>query len=136
VSLSVKEVTREWLVGIASSAFYRGHVGRRLQRALRRRSAELIVWRIGDPGAPRESTPDPEILIWCEANNFLLVTNNRSTMPVHLRDHLEAGHHVPGIFILSESKIVGATAAELHLIWAAPAAEEHQDQIRHLPISR
>lgn len=111
------------------------HVGHRLQRALRRRAAEVIVWHIGDPGVPSESTADPDILIWCEANGFLLVTNNRSSMPVHLRDHLEAGRHVPGIFILSDSMSLGQTAAELHLIWAASATEEYADQIRHLPVS-
>ena len=98
------------------------HVGHRLQRALRRRSAEIVAWHAGDPGVPRVSTADPQILVWCEASGFLLITNNRSSMPVHLSDHLEAGNHMPGIFILSDSMSLGETAAELHLIWAASTA--------------
>ena len=29
----------------------------------------LTVWRIGDEGVPAKSTPDPEILHWCEQNH-------------------------------------------------------------------
>lgn len=86
------------------------HIGRRLQRALRLHSAEIIVWRIGELGVPTRGTLDPAILAWCEANGFVLVTNNRSTMPVHLRDHLEAGRHVPGIFVPGRALMLDETA--------------------------
>ena len=61
----------------------------------------LVMWAIGDPAAPPKGTLDPEILYWCEQYNFLLVTNNRKSMPRHLADHLAQGHHVPGILILN-----------------------------------
>ncbi|MDM8525395.1 hypothetical protein QUF80_18670, partial [Desulfococcaceae bacterium HSG8] len=31
-----------------------------------------------------------DILLWCETDNFSLVTNNRKTMPGHLKEHLGA----------------------------------------------
>ena len=69
------------------------HINPKLKHGLRRRRQDMIVWCIGDPGAPPKSTQDPAILTWCEERDFVLVTNNRSSMPVHLRDHLASGHH-------------------------------------------
>jgi Domain of unknown function (DUF5615) len=67
---------------------------------LRRRKPYLVIRAVGEPDTPLKGTLDPEILIWCEAHNFVLITNNRTSMPVHLVDHINTGHHVPGIFIL------------------------------------
>ena len=61
------------------------------------RAPSLTLWKIGMPGVPPSGTLDPEILLWCEANDFILVTNNRKSIPVHLADHLAAGRHIPGI---------------------------------------
>ncbi len=77
------------------------HVDPRLRKALKRLASEIVVWRVGDPSAPHLGTLDPEILLWCEERGFSLVTNNRESMPVHLRDHLAARRHVPGIFTLN-----------------------------------
>ena len=71
-----------------------------LRVQLLRRAPDLVGWMIGDPGAPRYGTLDPDILLWCEANGFLFVTRNRQSMPVHLQEHLAAGHHIPGIFVV------------------------------------
>ena len=62
--------------------------------ALLNREASIIVWKIGEPGVPPKGTKDPEILNWCEENSFLLVTNNRASMPDHLTDHLHKGRHI------------------------------------------
>ena len=55
-----------------------------LRSALLRERPNLTVWQVEMLGAPALGTLDPEILIWCEENLFLLVTNNRKSMPVHL----------------------------------------------------
>ena len=111
------------------------HVNPRLQKALRRQSPETVVWCVGDPVAPSLHSLDPEILIWCEVHGFSLVTNNRASMPVHLRDHLAAGQHVPGIFILNPDMSMGETVDELTLIWGVAEAEEYADQLSYLPQS-
>jgi Domain of unknown function (DUF5615) len=58
----------------------------------------MEVVAIDDPEAPSAGTSDPAILVWLEQHGYILVTENRSSMPRHLPDHLEAGRHVPGIF--------------------------------------
>lgn len=107
-----------------------------LRTALQRRYPEVIVWIVGDPGAPVYGTLDPDILLWCETNGFALVTNNRASMPVHLRDHLAAGHHVDGIFILNPHLAMGESIDDLALIWGASVPGEYADRVTFLPIAR
>ncbi len=111
------------------------HVSPQLQKALKQRVPELVVWRIGDPGAPPFGTPDPDILVWCELHDFILVTNNRHTMPVHLEEHLATGHHIPGIFIIKTNVQIGEIVDELQLVWATYISNEYADVIWFLPIS-
>jgi len=95
----------------------------------------MVVWRIGDPGAPSKGSLDPEILCWCEQNGFILVTNNRKSMPRHITDHIKNGRHVPGIFELNPNMSIRETVEELLLIWGASEMKEYQDVIIYLPIA-
>ena len=93
----------------------------------------LTVLAVGDKGAPPKSTPDPEILVWCEQHQFSLITNNRDSMPQHLSDHLSAGHHVPGIFTIKRKVPMGKIIEELLLIAGASDEDEYMDEIKYLP---
>lgn len=106
------------------------------QTQLLQREPGLVVWAVGDPGAPPKSTLDPEILIWCEEHGFVLVTNNRTSMPTHLAEHLAQGRYVPGIFILNPKLSMGEMIDELILIALASEDDEYQDYITHLPLKR
>ena len=99
------------------------------------RDESLIVWGIGDPGAPARGTSDPEILRWCELHGFVLVTYNRKSMPQHLADHLGEGRHVPGIFALHPEMSMGQIIEELLLLSGASATEEYRDLIVYLPVT-
>ena len=94
----------------------------------------LTVLAVGDEGAPPKSTPDPEILEWCEQHQFSLITNNRESMPQHLSDHLAAGHHVPGIFTINLEVPIGKIIEELLLITGASDADEYIDRITYIPL--
>lgn len=112
------------------------NVDTRLLAAVRRRSSSVEISQIGEPERPALGTKDPELLEWCEVNQYSLVTNNRRSMPGHLTDHLAAGRHVPGIFILSEDMSFGEIVDELLLIEGASEAEEYRDQLVYLPLFR
>lgn len=111
------------------------HIDPALRTQLIRHEPEMLVWIIGDPGAPDRGTSDQDILMWCEANGFLLVTENRASMPVHLKAHLESGHHVPGIRTLNPGMAIGDTIQELCLIWGAASSHEFLDLIIYLPLT-
>jgi hypothetical protein len=111
------------------------HVDPLYQTQILRRVPELTVWLVGGLGAPRKGTLDPDILIWCEEHDFVLVTNNRHTMPDHLSDHLALGRHVPGIFILNAGMTIGETIDELLLLALASLPNEFADRTTFLPYS-
>ncbi len=105
-----------------------------LRQALHQQIPEMTVWRVGDPVAPANGTPDPKILEWCSLNHFILVTNNRASMPVHLRQRLEAGETATGIFVLHPSLALEQIVQDLVLVWGASDAEEYANLIWYLPI--
>ncbi len=100
---------------------------------LLRRQPDMHILVVGDELAPPRGTLDPDILFWLECEGYCLLTYNRNSMPQHLHDHLEAGHHVPGIFILKQKTPIGKLIEDLLLIWEASYPEEYQDMIVHLP---
>jgi hypothetical protein len=107
----------------------------RLASELRRREPELEVEYVGKGGILPKGTLDPEVLIWCEDNDYVLVTNNRNTIPQHLADHLAAGRHIPGAFQVPYEWSVEEMFAELILIAGTALPGEYVDHIRYLPIS-
>ncbi len=70
-----------------------------------------------------------------EEYNFVLVTNNRKSMPVHLNEHITENRHMPGIFILNQNLSAGQNLEELILLAEYSFEGEYQDQIIHLPIN-
>src|SRR5262245_13522796 len=100
---------------------------------LTRLSNWLTVRWIGGPDAPPRGTKDPDILIWLESNQFVLLTNNRRSMPGHLAQHIVAQRHVEGIFIVHPDMDIRVLATALELIIGASLQAEFQDQIRDLP---
>jgi hypothetical protein len=94
---------------------------------------DLVVLVVGDPGVPAKGTLDPEILIWCEDNNFILVTNNRRSMSGHLLDHLNSGRHIPGILALRRRSDIGSVIEDLIIITEASFDEEYRDRIVYIP---
>lgn len=98
------------------------------------KKADIIVYFVGEPGAPPKGTLDPEILCWCEDNEFVLFTNNRKSMPVHLAEHLRLGRHIPGIITGNADMSVGQTLEELMLIAEVGIPGDFTDRIEYLPL--
>ncbi len=109
------------------------HVNPAIQRQLRRLDPEIEVLLIGNPAAPPKGTLDPDLLIWLEDNDYILVTENRSTIPVHLADHFAREQHIPGIFWIRPNVAIGAIIEELYLIWLVSTAEEYQNRTLFIP---
>ncbi len=103
-------------------------------KQIRRREPSIIIKVVGELEAPPKGTLDPEILYWCEENRFVLVTNNRTSMPVHLAEHTTENRHVPGIFILNPNLSIGENLDELILLALASSKDEYQDRIVYLPL--
>ncbi|MCP4212882.1 MAG: hypothetical protein GY764_15595 [Halieaceae bacterium] len=106
----------------------------RLVTALKRLDTSVNVLRIGDEGAPDLGTSDPVILRYLAVHQRLFVTDNRSTIPVHLAEHYQAeGESHWGILWLRPKTTIGQLAAALHLVWTASEAEEWLDRTDWAP---
>ncbi len=110
-----------------------------LLRALRRRSriaggVVVDVTRVGEPDAPPSGTPDPDLLVWCEANQRVLVSNDRNTMPIHFAAHLAASLHSPGVFLIRFGTTLGTVIAELELLSTAGVPDDFRDQVVYIPL--
>ncbi|MEA5467956.1 hypothetical protein VB714_03680 [Spirulina sp. 06S082] len=74
-------------------------------------------------------------MLWCEQNNYILVTNNRRSMPVHLKEHLAQNHQIPGIFVLRPKFTIGEILNNLVFIAQAGKPSDYQNLITHIPLS-
>ena len=101
---------------------------------MRRLKPELLVRAVGEPGVPEKGTQDPEILQWCKEHEFILVTDNRASMPAHLRKHLAEGRHMPGVITLRQNMSIGKTLEQLIFIAEASPTDEFQDRIAYMPV--
>ncbi|HUO08793.1 MAG TPA: DUF5615 family PIN-like protein [Phycisphaerae bacterium] len=78
---------------------------------------------------------DPSVLLRAAQENRILLTHDRATMPNFAYQHLAAGHHLPGVFILHDRLSVGAAIDELLLIVACSEQHEWEGRIVYLPLS-
>lgn len=92
------------------------------------------VVRVGDVDGPPLGTSDPELLIWAEENEFVLVSNDKQTPPGHLQLHLEAGRHSPGILFIRPGTGLAEVIAALDLISGAGDPEEYRDCYHFIPL--
>jgi len=96
----------------------------------------IQIWQVGtDPFVPTKGTLDPGLLFFAEKERLALVTYDKTTMPGHTANHLAAGHHTYGVFILPNgfSLSAGRVADELMIMWVGSQADEWIDQIVYLP---
>lgn len=47
------------------------HVPHALRDGVKPRWPHISVWTVGDPWSPARGSGDPDILAWCEENDFL-----------------------------------------------------------------
>src|SRR5688500_2032312 len=106
----------------------RGHP---LWHAIRQHNARgvnaLDVVRVGDPPDLPLGTPDPDILLWAEREDRVLISLDYSTLPNHLTDHLRNGRHSPGILLIRSNSSVSQVLAHLEVAAYAGNPADHQD---------
>ena len=110
------------------------HINPAIQRQLHRLASEIDVRCIGEPGAPAKGATDADLLIWAEQNRFVLVSEDRRTLPHHLSMHLAAGHHSFGILWLRPNAAIRMVIEELYLIWCTCEDDEFLDRGVFIPL--
>ena len=100
-------------------------------RATRRREPAISFTSAAD--ANLEGVPDSEVLEMAAAQERILITHDRQTMPEHFRERLAQGKSSPGVLIVSQFEPLGPVVETIVMIWAASITEEWRNQIRYLP---
>jgi hypothetical protein len=93
----------------------------------------LDVVRVGDRPELPLGSDDATILRWAEAEQRLLVTEDRHTMAAHLEAHLTSGRHSPGILIARTGTRIPDLVACLELIAEAGEQSDFADAITYIP---
>ena len=98
----------------------RGLLWRHVQRHNLLSEYALDVIQLGDSADLPLGSEDPQILLWAERENRIVVSRDERTMPKYLREHIAGGHHSPGIFLARPAPL--STIVEF-LMCAAYASE-------------
>ena len=98
------------------------------------RGSRLIdAVRVGDPSDLPLRTPDPDILLWAQREVRVLITNDKSSMPGYLFDHIQAGHHSPGIFIPRSQSTIPELVSFFVIVAHTSDPAEWSDLITFIP---
>jgi hypothetical protein len=89
--------------------------------------------RVGGPPDLPLGTTDPDLLLWAEREGRIIVTRDPNTMPGHLADHLQAGHHSPGVFLLRPRTALAQVLAYLVLAAYTSDPAAVRDRIEYIP---
>ena len=104
-----------------------------IRKGLEYRHPEVDIRVIGGDGVPPLGTKDEEILEFLEREAYILVSSNRSTMPMHLEAHLQKGGHIPGVLLLRPRFSYREIIDTLELILFASVPEDFRDQVVYIP---
>ena len=85
-------------------------------RGLLLRRPDLDLSRVQDVGL--EAADDLTVLAWAAANNRILLTHDRATMPDFAYARVVAGQSMPGVFVVPDRMAVRRVIEELLLIEA------------------
>lgn len=105
----------------------------RIEVAVLRLNPNIDIVRVGGPNAPPLGTLDPDVLLYLERSQRVLITDNRTSMPSHLTAHWEAGGQLWGLFWVRPGTTIGELVEELLTIWEVSEAEEWIDKIGWIP---
>ena len=101
-------------------------------RGLLRRMPNLDVVRVQDVGLT--ATPDPSILEWAAAEQRILLTHDRDTVPGYAYDRVHVGEPMPGVFLVSDRMPKGHAIDQILLVVECLSPEDCKDQVLHFPL--
>jgi hypothetical protein len=103
----------------------------RVLRGLRRAAPEIDIQTAPDAGLA--GLKDADVLRIAAMAGRILVSQDRRTMPLHFRQHIEEGTS-PGVILLREAVPISTAIEQLVLIWSASDAHEWINRLVWIPL--
>lgn len=100
-------------------------------RGLRLRRSGIDLIRVQDVGLG--GTTDPEVLAWAAAQDRILLTHDRATLPRFAHERAATGAHMPGVFVVSNRMAIGDAIREVLLIDECSDQKEWAGLVVFLP---
>ena len=110
----------------------RGPLWRSVKRHNSAGGLQIDAVRVGDVSELPLGTGDAEILAWAARERRILVTADKSSMAGHLSSFLAAGHHSPGVFMVTSSLSLHDVLSYLVLAAYASDPVEWRDRIQYV----
>jgi len=110
------------------------HINPAIQRQLRRLIREIDVRCVGDANDSVKGTLDEDMLDWAATNEFILVSEDRRTLPSTIAARLWIGNHIAGVLFVRSSSRIGDIIETLELIWHTSEQEEFLDCTLFIPL--
>lgn len=101
-------------------------------RGLLLRRPDLDLRRVQEVGL--EGAEDPTVLAWAAANDRILLTHDRATVPAFAYARIVAGQPTPGVFVVSDRMTVRQATDELLLVEACSEQTEWAGLVVYLPV--
>jgi hypothetical protein len=101
-------------------------------RGLLLRQPDFDIVRVQDVGLA--GADDPDLLSWAAANNRIILTHDRATMPDYAYERLATGEMLAGVFIVNDRLPVGQAIQEILLIVSCSEQSEWSGRVVHLPL--
>lgn len=98
---------------------------------IRARQPTIDLIRVQDVGLAH--APDHAILAWAAANDRILMTHDKETIPRFAYERLVAGEPMPGVFV-ADGMTVREIIDEVVLIDAASEQGEWANRVWYLPL--
>jgi hypothetical protein len=110
----------------------RGPLWRAIQRHNLGGTDPIDAVRVGDVAELPLGMDDPAILLWAEREGRILLSLDRGTMIGYFNDHLAAGHHSPGVFLIHRRSLINGVLAFLVLATLAGDEAQWRDQVTYI----
>ncbi|MEQ8996963.1 MAG: DUF5615 family PIN-like protein [Coleofasciculus sp. B1-GNL1-01] len=96
------------------------------------REPNLDLVRIQDIGL--RAVGDPAILDWAAANNRIVLTHDRATMPNFAYERLTRGEEMSGLFVVNDRMPIRQVIDELLLLVDCSQQSEWKGIVLYLPL--
>ena len=101
-------------------------------RGLHLHCPDLDLIRLQDIGL--EGVEDPTVLAWAAANDRILLTHDRATMPDFAYVRVMAGQPMPGVIVVSNRLSIRQAIDDIVLLAECSDENEWDGQVIYLPL--